>query len=88
MDCLWATHLTQALAFAVSGFPGVMEIALNIVLWLDGRLVGGVGEWWDDVEASLASPGVAGEFLLLEKLATLCDEGVRAERAELRFLGD
>jgi len=99
---------------------------LLIELWIDDRLVGGVNEWWDDVEGSLAEPGAANEFPLLSrvdpygdavigrddlpalavearrlsprarerarpllgKLASLCDEGVRAERSELRFLGD
>lgn len=101
-------------------------MAINIELWIDDRIAGGVGEWWDDVEASLAESRAAKEFPMLsrvdpygdvtfgredmqalaiearrlsplarerarpflDKLASLCDEGGRAERSELRFRGD
>ena len=42
-------------------------MAIGAELWVDGRLVGGAEEWWDDIEASLPED-VGAEFPLLNRV--------------------
>ena len=45
-----------------------MAMAIAIEMWADGRLVGGMEQWWDDVEAWLVSAYGERQYPVLSQL--------------------
>ncbi len=43
-------------------------MALEIELWVDGRIVTGVAGWWENVELAMRQGSVAGEFPMLSSM--------------------
>ncbi|MEV4260227.1 hypothetical protein [Kribbella sp. NPDC049584] len=58
-------------------------MAIRIELWVDGRLVDGAEEWWDDIEASLDDED-GGGFPMLRRVDPYGD--VVFEKEELGAL--
>ena len=66
-------------------------MAIRIELWVDGRLVDGAEEWWDDIEASLLDDEDSGGFPMLRRVDPYRDvvfekEELGALAAEVRLL--
>jgi hypothetical protein len=59
-------------------------MAVRIELWIDGRVVDGAEQWWDDIEAALAADDRKAEFPMLGRVDAYGD--VLFEREELGAL--
>jgi hypothetical protein len=64
-------------------------MAIRIELWIDGRLVGGAEQWWDDIKALLPDDAGGAGFPLLGRVDPYGDvlfeqEEIGALAAEVR----
>jgi hypothetical protein len=68
-----------------------MRIAISIELWVDGRLVDGAEQWWDDIERLLVEDETRSQVPDVEACGPYGDvlfdvEGLAALAAEVRQL--
>jgi hypothetical protein len=52
---------------------------MRIELWIDGLLVGGAEQWWDDIEASLAGAEAESDFPMLSRVDPYGDVSFEGE---------